>query len=451
MSAVIDRLSREDAQILALGGATIRGHTAKVMVLEPVDGVPLPGVEQIRDRVAARLDRAPRFRRRVVPTPFGVAAPVWADDPEFAIERHVAVLDRGDAVGVDGLTALAAERMSDMLDRAHPLWHLDVIPRLADGRMALIWRVHHALADGTGCVRIARAILWDTPDSGPPTIDTVGGWRPEPAPGRLALLSSGVAGRVGDRLGSMRHTAPPRSVRSLPELREVLRREIRRDATLTPLAGHAGHRRAVAFASLSFAACHTAGKAIAPEVTVNDVLLAVVAGALREWMPDRVGPEATIRVKVPVSLHGAAGDDGQANHDSYFFADLPIHEPDPVERVRIVSRETTERKLHHDAEALYHLGLHPTFVRVAMSPRVFTFNVSNVPGPRDEVSMLGARVAELYSLAEIAEHHTLRMAIISLAGRLFFGLNADAGAVPELPALAAGIERSGAELIAAVG
>jgi diacylglycerol O-acyltransferase len=238
--------------------------------------------------------------------------------------------------------------------------------------------------------------------------------------------------------------APGAAFRNLPALPGVLRRELRRDATLTTLAAPAGVRREVAFASLPFAELRAAGKAIDERVTVNDVVLATLAGALREWLPGPLPAGDRIRVKVPVSLHGA-GDD-QANHDSYFFTELPVHEPDPVARVLAVSRDTRERKLHHDAEALYHLGLHPAFAHAAMSPHVFTFNVSNVPGPRGPVTMLGATITQLYSLAEIADQHALRVAVISLSGRLFFGLNGDADSVGDLPALAAGIERAAAEL-----
>jgi diacylglycerol O-acyltransferase len=183
-------------------------------------------------------------------------------------------------------------------------------------------------------------------------------------------------------------------------------------------------------------------------VTLNDVVLAVVAGGVRVWLRHRHGALQGIRAKVPVSLHGAGEGANVANRDSYFFVDLPVAEEDPVERVRAINRETRERKLNHDAETLYRLGSHPFLVRWAMNPHVFTFNISNVPGPRSDVYILGSRVREMYSLAEIAPRHGLRLAVISAAGSLFFGLCADHDAVPDLDILAQGIERSADELLA---
>jgi len=191
---------------------------------------------------------------------------------------------------------------------------------------------------------------------------------------------------------------------------------------------------------------HDAGKAIADAVTVNDVVLSILAGGIRAWL----GARESIRVKVPVSLHHAG--DTLGNHDSFFFVDLPVAEPDPVRRVLAINQETRERKLAGDAETLYRLGTHHHLLEHwAMSPHVFTFNVSNVPGPRGEVFVLGARLHRMYSLAEIAHHHALRVAVVSAAGSLSFGLCADFAAVPDLDGLSSGIHRAADELLALAG
>src|SRR5205807_1826003 len=195
----------------------------------------------------------------------------------------------------------------------------------------------------------------------------------------------------------------------------------RPSASTTRLAARVGSARTVAFASLPLEASRRAGKAISEQITVNDVVLSVIAGAVGRWL----GSSASIRVKVPVSLHQRDHEANLANHNSCFFVDLPVDEPDPVRRVQAVNRETSERKLGHDAETLYHLGSHPVIAHWEMSPHVFTFNVSNVPGPKQEVFVAGARVGEIYSLAEIARHHALRIAVISSADSLFVGLCAD--------------------------
>jgi hypothetical protein len=172
---------------------------------------------------------------------------------------------------------------------------------------------------------------------------------------------------------------------------------------------------------------------------------------MRDWLRHRHGPTEGIRAKVPVSLHRPDEGDGVGNRDSYFFVDLPVDEPDPVKRIRAINRETDERKLDHDAETLYRLGAHPFVAHWAKSPRVFTFNVSNVRGPAREIYVLGAKVRELYSLAEIAPRHALRVAIISASGTLFFGLCADREAVHDLDLLTDGIKRSVEELLAVAG
>jgi hypothetical protein len=239
-------------------------------------------------------------------------------------------------------------------------------------------------------------------------------------------------------------------VRSLLASGAIVRRELNPGAALTPLAHRAGPARSVAFATASLEDCKRAGKAIDAAVTLNDVVLALVAGGVRAWLQEGLGPVEGIRVKIPVSLHHSGEGEAIANHDSYFFVDLPVQEPDPVKRVLTINRETRERKLEHDADMLYRLGAHPFVAHWAMSPHVFTFNVSNVRGPAAETYVLGARVSEMYSLAEIAQHHALRVAVISAAGSVFFGLCADRDAVKDLRVLADGIRRSSDELLAAV-
>jgi WS/DGAT/MGAT family acyltransferase len=221
-----------------------------------------------------------------------------------------------------------------------------------------------------------------------------------------------------------------------------LTRELARTATPTALAGRIGPGRRVGFASAPLGECKRAGKVIDPKVTVNDVVLAIVSGGVRAWLRHCAGPTEGIRVKVPVSLHQSDEAPGIGNRDSYFFVDLPVAEPDPVKRLLAINRETAQRKVDRDAEWLYQLGLHRPVARWAMSPHVFTLNVSNVPGPRNDIYVLGARVREVYSLAEIAQHHALRVSVVSAAGTLFFGLCADRDAVTGLDVLTDGLNET---------
>lgn len=435
----IDRLSDEDTQILKLGKGAIRGHTCKVLVLERPANGELPTVEAIRDHMNARLDAAPRFRKRVVSTPLRVANPVWVDDPDFDIARHVTSATLDGAVNGDGLEQLVARLMPQRLDRSHPLWHLDVVERLAPDRMALIWRVHHCLADGTTCVRRAAALLWD--EASAPGPGATPAWHPHSPPRAVSLVRSGLGEQLHARF-ARRPTEPPERSHHAGRFAAAFGRELRPRASITALAAAASTERTVAFVSAPLEDCRRAGKAVDGSVTVNDIVLAIIAGAIRNWL----GPSKSIRVKVPVSLHRP--DEGQVgNHNSFFFVDLPVAEADPAKRLLTIHRETAERKLHHDAETLYRLGTHPLIAHLAMSPRVFTFNVSNVHGPDNEVFVLGAPVKELYTLAEIAQHHALRLAVISSAGSLFFGLCADRAAVTDLQTLVDALQRATDELV----
>lgn len=438
----LDRLTPEDVGILKLQRGAIRGHTCKVMVLEPAGPRAMPTVDALREHISSRLEAAPRLRKHVVSTPLRVARPVWLDDPQFDIARHVQPVECG-AVSRGGLEQIVAQLMCERLDPSHPLWRLDVVERLEDGAMALIWRIHHALADGTTCLRLGSAMLWsEDPDEAHPVPAS---FQPEVAPGALALLAAGVRDRL--RRGS---DEPARVRQSWLSSRSVLQRELGPSAALTPLAHRAGAGRRLAFAAAPLEECKRAGKQIAQAVTINDVVLALVAGGLRAWLEQTRGPMEGIRVKVPVSLHRPDEGDRVGNRDSYFFVDLPVAEEDPVKRVLAINRETCERKLDHDAETLYHLGAHPFLAHWAMSPRVFTFNVSNVRGPASDVYVLGARISEMYSLAEIAQRHALRVAVVSASGSLFFGLCADRDAVSDLEVMGEGIRSSTEELLAAV-
>jgi WS/DGAT/MGAT family acyltransferase len=191
--------------------------------------------------------------------------------------------------------------------------------------------------------------------------------------------------------------------------------------------------------------------------TVNDVVLALVAGALRRWLDHRHGETGPIRVQVPVSMHRPG--DAAANRDSYFNVDLPVDEPDPVRRLERINAETGDRKAHHDADELFALftelshvsrPLYRAAYRAASDPRVFALSVSNVRGPEGPRYLAGGRIRELYGLAKIAPRHALRVSAWSFSGRMSFGLCADADAVADLDVLARGLEASLDELLAHV-
>jgi len=406
-------LSAEDRAILELEGPTVAGHTCKVVQV----GGPGLGVDAVRERIAERIDREPLLRYRLGESG---AAPAWVPDPEFAVERHI-VAAEGEA-GADP-ARLAAELFEQRLDRDRPLWRIDVAP-LATGGTALIWRRHHALADGTTAMRLARQLLWDEePSEG----------QPGPQPGR---------------------TSPHRPTRAQAEdhdrrrdhLGAFLRREFADSLRPSPFDGEIGARRTIAFTSLPFAPLHDAAKEICG-ATVNDAVLAVVAGAVRRWVEHHHGALGAVRFRVPVSLHHEGDDAG--NRDSFFTLPVHLDEPDPIARLRAIHAASAERKTDHDAERIESLlgsleshapPLAGLAKRLEESPRSFALCVSNVPGPRRALAMLGTPVRSLHSVAEVGQRHGLRVAVVSYAGDLGFGLCADPAIADDLEAMAAGIE-----------
>jgi WS/DGAT/MGAT family acyltransferase len=405
-------LSAEDARILALERGAVRGHTCKLVVL---DGV--VATDALRGHFGSRLARERLLGLRLVTGD----PPAWEPDRSFAIERQVR---DGGSVDEPGLRALVGELMAERLPRDRPLWALDAVVVGGD-RTALVWRIHHALADGMTAMRMARSVLFD--DVGPAT-------------------SPAAAPPVVQR-------APHRCLRSrLAPLREALdvpgtlRRELARRGIETALDVEVGDRREVAFVDVDLDEVRRIGHALPERATVNDVVLAAVAGGLRAWLTELGAQLGGLRVKVPVSLHQPG--DGASNRDSFICVDLPLEEPDPVARLRAIAGETVERKAHHDADSLdsffrdlSHVSgsLERFAEHWAMSPRVFTLNVSNVPGPRGPLSVLGRPVLSVHSLAEIAHRHALRVAVVSAGGRIGFGLCADADAVGSPQPIADGI------------
>lgn len=411
-------LGPEDRDILARESPTVAGHTCKVMRLGPG----APDARALRELISERLHLTPALTRKLGGTR---RAPVWVQDAQFDVSRHIVAHDPGPGVDLDALPERVARLFEQRLDREHPLWRMDVI-ELAGGERAVVWRIHHALADGTTSVRYAQALLWDEPAERSMTRDQI------------------AAQHAADEARRRAHLAG------------YLRREFGRSRGRSPFDGSIGSRRVVGFATVSLGPLHDAAKQLAG-ATVNDVVLAIVTGSLRHWVQANHGHLGTVRVKVPVSLHRER--DEEANHDSCFSLGLPLGEPDPVRRLRAIHERTRDRKAACDAErrevVISRLSdASPRLARFAdkleRSPRRFALNVSNVPGPRHPVSVLSAPVTDLHSIAEISPRHALRVSVVSIADLLCFGFCADAELVPDIELMAARIEPEVSELLGAL-
>lgn len=427
-------LAPEDVAILRLETPAVAGHTLKIAILDPDGPGPPPDAEALRARIAERIERVPQLRRKLYMPPGRRPAPAWVEDPDLDLREHVQALSAPEPASDHELKRVIARLMEERLDRARPLWTMDVLEHLDDGGVAIIWKIHHSMADGATAMRFAEELLWD------PSAQSGHG-----APG------SG-AHRPLTHLAELREAA---SARRPVRLRGTLRRELHRTRFPSPFDGVISGSRVVDFATVPLGALKRAAKALVPHATVNDVVLALVTGGLRCWAEAHGGPLATVRVKVPVSLHNRAPGPDTANRDSLFFLALPLEEPDPVERLRRINVETTLRKQAGDPlvldTLLHDLGrvappLRRLVERLTLDPRAFALGVSNVVGSAEPRSVLGAPVRALHSIAEIRERHGLRVAVVSFADELHFGLCGDPAIVRELEPLVTGILREASAL-----
>ena len=423
----VRRLSAEDLSILALESEIVAGHTCKVILLDgSID------LDRVRALIASRLDRVPELSLRLGEID---GALHWLVDPEVDVRAHVVAWDASTPPDSAGLEAAVARLFEQRLDRSRPMWRVDVVPTLAGGGGALIWRIHHALADGITAMRMVGTALWDA-----------------------ELNADAHAARRRSPRAAARGDAVHHHLQGL----RVAAREAPHPWHGSPFNGHIGSRRSVAFATAELEGLRRVATAT-DGATVNDAVLSVVAGGVRRWLEDHHGSLGSVRVKVPVSLHASAATSGlkdaaPGNRDSCFFLDLPLGSSDPLGRLASIRRATRIRKECHDAQELdalmRRLGRVPclrTFAEhVLAHPRSFAVNVSNVPGPRHTVTMLGAPVRALYSVAEIRDHHALRIAVVSLAGTLNFGLAADPTLIADVGRLAGHMQAEATALTAAL-
>ncbi|HKG35713.1 MAG TPA: wax ester/triacylglycerol synthase domain-containing protein, partial [Solirubrobacterales bacterium] len=399
----------------------------------------------LRTRVGKRMGAFPRLVQRVEDPRLGIGRPVWAPVDYLDLDWHVAEPDHADPLSDEELRQAVGELFSERLDHTRPLWRIDALPLTGD-RTALVGRIHHAMADGISAIRLVAGLLWDLDQDGSVAEQPTVRAEPKAEAKPKAETKPAASSPTG---------ADAREARILVRLPAALWRELRPGAN-TELDCHIGPKREVAWTSFPLERMKRIGRGCAEGVTVNDVVLGIVAGALRRWLD---GEASSLRVQVPVSLHAREeGATEMGNRDSFMNVDLPIAEPDPVERLRRINTETRRRKLDHDADALYAffhaLGrfrpLYKGVSRLTSGPREFALSVSNVPGPRHRALILGHAVEQFCSFAEPADRHALRISVVSLAGELAFGLCSDPEAISDLDHLRGALADSIAELEGAV-
>jgi diacylglycerol O-acyltransferase len=436
----LTQLSALDASFVRLEALRVPMHVTWIAFFAPDRRRPRPTVEALRASIDARLPLMPRFRQRLASSPGGLGDPFWVDDPDFHVAAHVeGYTGPGEALDLGSFDALTDALLADPLDRRRPLWHLVLVPRLADGRVGLIGRFHHALVDGTSAMELGL-VLFDAADAPPPEAAEEE-WAPSPLPGpaRLAAeimraqvdLARRVTGRALDSARSP-GSAASSALASLTRASAAVREDVLEPAPRSHLNRAVGPARTVARRRLPASALVALKRAA--DVTLNDVALALVAGTLRRLALEIGEPPRALKAMVPVSLHP---DDDRArfgNALSFAFLELPVDRADPADRLALVHERTERFKadrrpaataLAIDALAVVPAPLRTGLARAANSARLFNLSVSNVRGPRRPFYLLGAELDEAYTLAPLGAEHALSVAFFTYRDGVHFAFQAD--------------------------
>jgi diacylglycerol O-acyltransferase / wax synthase len=442
----VTRLSPLDASFLAVESPTAHMHVGWAAVLEPPESELRPRFEELRRHVESRLPRAPRYRQLLRSVPFGINAPVWVDDPDFDVSRHVVSTPSG------SLTDVVEESMSQPLRRDRPLWQVWIADRLDDGRIGVVGKAHHCMVDGIAAVELGMLLLDPHPVAPPPERDA---WIPQPAPSASALLARGLADLARSQLDLA--AIPARAARSPRRALELASRARRATSALLDAARPARLTPQLNPPISPFRQLGLLDRPVddlvrikrAFGVKLNDVVLAVCAGGFRAFLRKRGESPTRLKTMVPVNVRGSDEADQLGNRISFVFVDLPCDEPDPLRRLREIHAATSDRKRAGKAEGaddvVRSLGFTPSPVqrivsRLIASPRTFNLTISNIPGPREPLYMLGCPLVEAYPVVPIPERHALSIGVTTVGEGAFFGLYADPESLPGIDGLAGEID-----------
>ncbi|HTQ68464.1 MAG TPA: wax ester/triacylglycerol synthase family O-acyltransferase [Solirubrobacteraceae bacterium] len=449
----LDRLTPVDASFLHQEGPVSHMHIGGLTIVEG----PPPTMDEFLEQIRRRLHLVPRYRHKLAHTAVDSGRPVWVDDPDFNLEYHVRHSALPAPGSMDQLQDLTARIFSQQLDRTKPLWEMWLIEGLEDNRFALITKTHHSLIDGIAGVDLATVLFDLSPE--PPALPTDRGpWQPHAEPGTVALLAAGLDGAIRTGISLLEGalsalTHPERALDRAREAAEGVGEIIwagLNPAPETPLNVPIGpHRRFVAVTN-DLDDFKTVKNAFGG--TVNDVVLAVVAGALRQWLISRgrrtEGVE--MRALVPVSVRHEHEHEGAGNRIVVMRGPLPIYISDPLNRLRFVSNAMDglkESKQAIGAEVISGAQnfAPPTILaqasRLNFSTRLFNLIVTNVPGPQFPLYVLGREMLQAIPVAFLPQNHAMAIAIMSYNGQMNFGLLGDFDALPDIDTISESISR----------
>jgi diacylglycerol O-acyltransferase / wax synthase len=451
-----DRLSGLDSSFLHLEHGPAHMHVASTTVFEG----PTPGYDELCEHIESRLHLVPRFRQKLRMVPYGQGRPKWVDDPQFNLRYHIRHTALPDPGSEEQLRILAARVFSQRLDRSKPLWEMWLIDKVDGGRFAIVTKSHHCLVDGVSGVDITNVLFDTAPD--PEAVPQAEPWTPHPEPSDAQMLSEALIERA---------TSPAEIVRGA---RAVFRGPRRIARGLIDAAEAAG-----AFARAGLAAPHSPFNVeIGPyrrfvtvrtdlaELkriknvaggTVNDVVLAAVAGALGRYLRQHGHSTHSLelRAMVPISVRGDDEHGALGNRVSSFMAPLPVWCDDPAERLRLVSAtmgDLKQSKQAVGASLMTELAdfAPPTIAgqaaRLQSRQRFFNLVVTNVPGPQFPLYLLGRKLEAIFPMVPLAQRQAVCFGIMSYNGQVNFGLIGDYDAIADLEALGSDLEASLAEL-----
>jgi diacylglycerol O-acyltransferase len=453
----MDRLSSVDVSFLTNESSSSHMHVGAIMIFEG----PPPSYEDLLEHVQSRQHLVPRFRQKLAYPPAQTGRPFWIDDPTFNIEYHVRHSALPSPGSEDQLRRMAARVFSQQLDRSKPLWELWLVQGLTRKRFAVITKTHHALVDGVSGVDIAT-VLFDLKPV-PEPADTDQDWVPHPEPASGTLVAKGLEDllkaplRAARRIeGAVAH--PEAAARRVGQALEGVGEigwAFANPAPKVPMNVEIGSHRRYAWVRSDLAHFKKVKDALGG--TVNDVVLAVVAGALRGWLQHRgVRIEGLeLRAQVPVSIR-AQDEHGQlGNRLAVMRAPLPVYIEDPARRLRTVTEamqglKQSKQALGAEVISRFNDFAPPTLLaqaaRINFSTRLFNLVVTNVPGPQVPLYVLGRELEDCFPVGFLPPNQALFIAIMSYNGGINFGLLADYDAIDDIDLLTEGIEAAIAEL-----
>jgi WS/DGAT/MGAT family acyltransferase len=454
----LDRLSSTDVSFLTNESSSSHMHVGAILIFEG----PAPSYDDLVEHVRSRSHLVPRFRQKLAYPPAQTGRPFWIDDPNLNLEYHI----RHSALPAPGsevqLRRMAARVFSQQLDRSKPLWELWLVQGLTRNRFALVTKTHHAVVDGVSGVDIATVLFDLNPVPEPAEADD--SWTPEPEPSPVSLLARGAQDvleapiRAARRLErAVQH--PERAVRQVRDAVEAVSEvgwNFANPAPRVPLNVEIGSHRRFVWVRSDLEHFKRVKNALGG--TVNDVVLAVVAGALREWLRGRgIRTEGLqLRAQVPVSIRAEDERGRLGNRLAVMRAPLPVYVGDPVRRLQLVTdamRGLKQSKQALGAEVISRFNdfAPPTLLaqaaRINFSTRLFNLTVTNVPGPQVPLYLLGRELEDIFPIGFLPPNQALFVAIMSYNGGVNFGLLADYDAMDDVDVIAQGIEHAIGELV----